>query len=130
MKDVRWQIRRHFSDADEIRRVLDGLRSDDSIGELCRKEGSAQSPHFNWSKGFMEAGNWRLAGDTARAATTGEVQNLRCEACALKECVANLGCDRVTMLHTPRLLSDNHPNFIAAQLSEYIEADKMTHLRG
>ena len=70
--------------------VLDGLRGEDSIAELCRKEGIAQSLYYTWSKEFMEAGKRRLAGDTARAATTGEVQDLRREARALKECVADL----------------------------------------
>jgi transposase len=59
-------------------------------GELCRKEGIVQSLYYTWSKEFMEAGKRRLAGDTARAATSGEVQDLRREARALKECVADL----------------------------------------
>ena len=75
---------------DKIRIVLDGLRGEDSIAELCRKEGIAQSLYYTWSKEFMEAGKRRLAGDTARAATSGEVQDLRREARALKECVADL----------------------------------------
>jgi len=71
VKDIRRQTRRHFSAEDKIRIVLDGLRGDDSIAELCRKEGIAQSLYYVWSKEFMEAGEHRLAGDTARAATTG-----------------------------------------------------------
>jgi transposase len=63
--------------------VLEGLRGDDSIAELCRKEGIAQSLYYVWSKEFMEAGKRRLAGDTARAATSGEVQDLRREARAV-----------------------------------------------
>ena len=82
-------IRRHFSAEDKIRIVLEGLRGDDSIAELCRKEGIALSLYYTWSKDFMEAGRRRLAGDTARAATTGDVQDLRREVSALKECVAN-----------------------------------------
>jgi transposase len=70
--------------------VLDGLRGEDSIAEICRKEGIAQSLYYTWSKEFMEAGKRRLAGDTARAATTDEVKDLRREASALKECVADL----------------------------------------
>jgi transposase len=87
VKDIRRATRRHFSAEDKIRIVLEGLRGEDSIAELCRKEGIAQSV---WSKEFMEAGKRRLAGDTARAATTDEVKDLRCEASALKECVADL----------------------------------------
>jgi transposase len=90
VKDIRRQTRRHFSAEDKIRIVLDGLRGEDSIAELCRKEGIAQSLYYTWSKEFMEAGKRRLAGDTARAATTSEVQDLRREARALKECVADL----------------------------------------
>ena len=80
VKDIRRQTRRHFSAEDKIRIVLDGLRGEDSIAELCRKEGIAQSLYYTWSKEFMEAGKRRLAGDTARAATSGEVQDLRREA--------------------------------------------------
>jgi len=90
VKDIRRQTRRHFSAEDKIRIVLDGLRGDDSIAEPCRREGIAQSLYYVWSKEFMEAGKRRLAGDTARAATTDEVRDLRREASALKECVANL----------------------------------------
>src|SRR5690606_20050108 len=84
---IRRATRRHFSAEDKIRIVLEGLRGEDSIAELCRKEGIAQSLYYTWSKEFMEAGKRRLAGDTARAATTGEVHDLRREARALKECV-------------------------------------------
>ena len=68
--------------------MLEGLRGDDSIAELCRQEGIAQSLYYTWSKEFMEAGKRRLAGDTARAANTEEVKDLRREARALKEVVA------------------------------------------
>ena len=90
IKDIRRATRRHFSAEDKIRVVLDGLRGEDSIAELCRKEGIAQSLYYTWSKEFMEAGKRRLAGDTARAATTDEVKDLRRETSALKECVADL----------------------------------------
>ena len=90
VKDIRRQPRRHFSAEDKIRIVLDGLRGDDSIAELCRREGIAQSLYYTWSKEFTEAGKRRLAGDTARAATTDEVKDLRREARDLKECVADL----------------------------------------
>ena len=90
VKDIRRQTRRHFSAEDKIRIVLEGLRGDDSIAELCRKEGIAQSLYYSWSKEFMEAGKRRLAGDTARAATSDEVKELRREASAFKEIVADL----------------------------------------
>ena len=88
LKDIRRATRRHFSAEDKIRIVLDGLRGDDSIAELCRREGIAQSLYYVWSKEFLEAGKRRLAGDTARAATSDEVKDLRRESIALKEVVA------------------------------------------
>lgn len=88
IKDIRRKTRRHFSAEDKIRIVLEGLRGDDSIAELCRQEGIAQSLYYTWSKEFMKAGKRRLAGDTARAANTEEVKDLRREARALKEVVA------------------------------------------
>ena len=88
VKDIRRQTRRQFSAEEKIRIVLEGLRGDDSIAELCRREGIAQSLYYTWSKEFMEAGKRRLAGDTARAATTDEVKDLRREARDLKEVVA------------------------------------------
>ena len=83
-KDIRRATRRHFSAEDKIRIVLDGLRGEDSIAEICRKEGIAQSLYYVWSKAFLEAGKRRLAGDTARAATSDEVKTLRREASAQK----------------------------------------------
>jgi transposase len=77
----------------KIRIVLSGLRGEDSIAELCRKEGIAQSLYYSWSKEFLEAGKKRLAGDTARQANTGEVKDLRAEALALKELVADLSLE-------------------------------------
>ena len=88
VKDIRRATRRQFSAEEKIRIVLDGLRGEDSIAELCRREGIAQSLYYVWSKEFLEAGKRRLAGDTARAATTDEVKGLRRESTALKEVVA------------------------------------------
>jgi transposase len=90
IKDIRRATRRHFSAEDKIRIVLEGLRGEDSIAELCRREGIASSQYYGWSKEFLEAGKRRLAGDTARAATPSEVKDLRREAQALKEVVADL----------------------------------------
>ena len=87
LKDIRRATRRHFSAEDKIRIVLDGL-GEDSIAELCRREGIAQSLYYVWSKESLEAGKRRLAGDTARAATSDEVKDLRRESTALKEVVA------------------------------------------
>ena len=88
VKDIRRANRKLYNAEEKIRVVLDGLRGEDSIAELCRREGIAQSMYYSWSKEFLEAGKRRLAGDTARAATTDEVKDLRQESRALKEVVA------------------------------------------
>ena len=88
VRDIRRATRRRFSSEEKIRIVLDGLRGEDSIAELCRREGIAQSLYYSWSKEFQEAGKKSLAGDTAREASTGEVKALRREARDLKEVVA------------------------------------------
>jgi len=88
IKDIRRVTRRRFSAEEKIRIVLEGLRGEESIAALCRREGIAESLYYNWSKEFLEAGKKRLAGDTARAATGDEVKHLRREASDLKEVVA------------------------------------------
>ncbi len=88
IRDIKRRTRKQYNAEEKIRIVLDGLRGEDSIAELCRREGIVQSLYYKWSKDFMEAGKKRLAGDTARAATTDEVKNLRREARDLKEVVA------------------------------------------
>ena len=90
VKEIRRATRRQFSAEEKIRIVLTGLRGEDSIAELCRREGIVQNLYYRWSKEFLEAGKKRLAGDTARAATSDEVRELRREASALKEVVAEL----------------------------------------
>ena len=88
IKDMRRITRKQYGAEEKIRIVLDGLRGEESIAALCRREGIAESLYYNWSKEFLEAGKKRLAGDTARAATTDEVKVLRKEARDLKEVVA------------------------------------------
>ncbi len=90
VKDIRRATRRHYSTEDKIRIVLSGRRGEDSIAELCRKEGIAQGLYYSWSKEFLEAGKKRLAGDTARAANSDEVCSMRSQTQALKEAVADL----------------------------------------
>ena len=90
IKEIRRAPRRQFSAAEEIGIVLSGLRGEDSIAALCRREGIVQNLYCRWSKEFLEAGKTRLAGDTARSATPQEVTDLRREASALKEGVAEL----------------------------------------
>ena len=90
VRDIRRATRRHYSAEEKIRIVLQGLRGEDSIAELCRKEGINQNLYYRWSKEFLEAGKKRLSGDTAREATSDEVKDLRQEALGLKEVVAEL----------------------------------------
>ena len=90
VKDIRRKTRKHHSAEEKIRIVLEGLRGEESIAALCRREGIATSLYYSWSKEFLEAGKKRLAGDTARRATSPEVKDLRAEASALKEAVADL----------------------------------------
>jgi transposase len=93
VKNIRRATRKHHSAEEKIRIVLDGLRGEYSIAELCRREGIAESLYYSWSKEFLEAGKRRLAGDTARAATTGEVTNLRREVRDMKVLVADLALE-------------------------------------
>jgi len=88
IRDIRRKTRRHYSSEGKIRIVLEGLRGEESIATLCRREGIAESLYYSWSKEFLEAGKKRLAGDTARQATSNEVKALRGEARDLKEALA------------------------------------------
>ena len=90
IRDIRRATRRHYSAEGKIRIVLAGLRGEDTIAELCRREGLNSNVYYRWSKEFMEAGKKRLAGDTAREATSDEVKQLRAESSALKETLGEL----------------------------------------
>ena len=90
VKGIRRKTRKHYSAEEKIRVVLAGLRGEESIASLCRQEGISESLYYSWSKEFLEAGKRRLAGDTARQATSPEVKDLRSESAALKEVVAEL----------------------------------------
>jgi transposase len=90
VRDIRRATRRHYSAEEKIRIVLEGLRGEDSIAELCRREGINSNVYYRWSKEFLEAGKKRLSGDTAREATSDEVKQLRTEASALKETLAEM----------------------------------------
>ena len=93
VKDIRRATRKHHAAEEKIRIVLDGLRGEYSIAELCRREGIAESLYYSWSKEFLEAGKRRLNGDTERAASTGEVKDLRHEVRNMKELVADLALE-------------------------------------
>ena len=88
VKDIRRMTRRKFSAEEKIRIVLEGLRGEESIATLCRKEGLAPNLYYRWSKEFLEAGKKRLVGDTSREATSTEVIALRQENARLKQVVA------------------------------------------
>ena len=88
VRDIRRKTRKQYSAEEKIRLVLSGLRGEDSIAELCRREGIAESRYYSWSKEFLEAGKKRLSGDTARQASSGEVKDLRHEMRDLKEALA------------------------------------------
>ena len=103
VRDIRRATRRQFSAEEKIRIVLDGLRGEDSIAELCRKEGIAQNLYYRWSKEFLEAGKKRLAGDTAREATSDEVKTLRSEARQLNKALAELAIEN--RVHVPKTLT-------------------------
>ena len=90
VRDIRRRTRKQYSAEEKIRIVLSGLRGEDSIAELCRREGIAESLYYSWSKEFLEAGKKRLAGDTERQANSGEVKDLRREMRDMKELVADL----------------------------------------
>ena len=90
LKNIRRRTSRKYSAEEKIRIVLAGLRGEESIAALCRREGIAESLYYKWSKEFLEAGKRRLSGDTERQATSPEVKELRSESLALKECVADL----------------------------------------
>ena len=90
VKNIRRRTSRKYSAEEKIRIVLAGLRGEESIAALCRREGIAESLYYKWSKEFLEAGKRRLSGDTERQATSPEVKELRSEALGLKECVADL----------------------------------------
>ena len=90
VRDIKRKTRRKFSSEEKIRIVVDGLRGEISIAELCRREGIAQNLYYRWSKDFLESGKKRLDGDTLREANTSEVQSIKRENAQLKEAVAEL----------------------------------------
>ncbi len=88
VRNLKRATRRTFGAEEKIRIVLAGLRGEDSIAELCRREGLHQNLYYRWSKEFLEAGKKRLAGDTEREASRDDVSGLRKESAQLKEALA------------------------------------------
>ena len=89
VKAIHRRTRRKYSAEEKIRIVLQGLRGEDSIAELCRREGLNQNVYYRWSKEFLEAGKQRLSGNTRREATSDEVGELRKENNQLKQVLAD-----------------------------------------
>ena len=90
IKDIKRKTRRRFNTEEKIRIVLEGIKGETSIAELCRREGIAENNYYRWSKDFLEAGKRRLQGDTLREATSSEVKGLKKENAHLKQLAADL----------------------------------------
>jgi transposase len=90
VREIRRRTRRKFSAEEKVRIVMEGLRGECSVAELCRREGISANLYYRWSKDFLEAGKKRLTGDTVREANTDEVKGLRRENNDLKQVVAEL----------------------------------------
>ena len=97
VREIKRKTRRKFSAEEKIRIVLEGLRGEETIAELCRREGISPNLYYNWSKEFLEAGKRRLMGDTKRQADSTEVLHLRSENGQLKHLVADLSLENVIL---------------------------------
>jgi len=90
ISELKRKTRKAYSSEEKIRIIIEGIRGETTIAELCRKEGISQGNYYKWAKDFMEAGKRRLTGDTMREANTSEVQEIKRENSSLKELVAEL----------------------------------------
>ncbi len=90
VRNIKRNSRKKYSGEEKIRVVLEGLRGEDTVAELCRREGISESVYYRWSKEFLEAGKHRLVGNTKRQATSDDVAGLRRENEQLKQLVAEL----------------------------------------
>ncbi|MDT6939524.1 IS3 family transposase [Brucella pseudogrignonensis] len=122
IKEIRRATRKHYSAEDKIRIVLEGLRGEDSIAAICRREGIAESLYYSWSKEFLAAGKKRLAGDTARSATSDEVKALRRESRDLKEALADVTLEN-------RLLKKKHDRGWGRRRMRYPATEKLEIIR-
>ena len=93
VREIKGNTRRKFKPDEKIRIILEGLKGEDSISEICRREGIYPSVYYKWSKTFLEAGKKRLNGDTVREANSDDVSDLRIENDQLKQLVAELSLD-------------------------------------
>ena len=97
ISELKRKTRRTYGSEEKIRIIIDGMRGEMTIAELCRREGISQGIYYKWSKDFMEAGKKRLTGDTMREANTSEVKDLKDENSSLKELVAELSLENRTL---------------------------------
>jgi transposase len=111
VREIKRKTRRKFSSEEKIRIVLEGLRGEETIAELCRREGISPNLYYNWSKEFLEAGKRRLAGNTKREATSGEVVDLKRENRELKEMLAELAL-RIRTLKKNDVGTDDGPGLL------------------
>ena len=122
VRDIRRKTRKQYTAEEKIRIVVSGLRGEESIAALCRREGIAEGLYYSWSKEFLEAGKKRLAGDTGRQATSGEVKGLRQEMRDLKELVAELSLEN-------RLLNKKHDRAWGRRGMRYPASEKLEIIR-
>jgi transposase len=106
VRKIRRKTRKKYNAEDKIRIVIEGLRGEDSVAELCRKEGISQSLYYKWSKEFLEAGKSRLAGDTKRQADGTEVKEMRRENEQMKLLIAELSLKNRMLKKSQRGLGD------------------------
>jgi len=111
VREIKRKTRRKFSTEEKIRVVLEGLRGEETIASLCRREGISPNLYYNWSKEFLEAGKRRLAGDTKREANSSEVNNLKRENRDLKEMLAELAL-RIRTLKKNDVGTDDGPGLL------------------
>jgi putative transposase len=122
VKSIRRKTGQTYSAEEKIRIVLAGLRGEETISVLCRREGISESLYYSWSKEFLEAGKRRISGYTACQATSSEVKELRSEATALKECVADLTLEN-------RLLKKKHDRGWGIRGMRYPAFEKLEIIR-
>ena len=128
VRDIRRRTRKQYSAEEKIRIVVAGLRGEDSIAELCRREGIAESLYYSWSKEFLEAGKKRLAGDTARQASSGEVKDLRREMRDLKEALAEQMLENRLLKKHDRGWGRQRMRYPASEKLEIIRLVERSHL--
>ena len=111
VREIRKATRRRFSHEEKIRIVLEGLKGEETIVELCRREGISPNLYYNWSKEFLEAGKRRLQGNTKRQATSTEVTSLRHENSQLKEMLAEMAL-RIRWLKKNEVVPGEDPDLV------------------